>query len=62
MLIFFSLASIRELIPALDLLFGQDKRVYEPAAFAFDKESIEQFVYYHITQWIEQNDELTARA
>ena len=62
MLIFFSLASIGALIPALDLLFGQDKRVYEPVAFAFDKESIEQFVYYHITQWIEQNDELTALA
>jgi subfamily B ATP-binding cassette protein MsbA len=61
-LIFFSLASIGALIPALDLLFGQGKRVYEPVAFAFDKDTIEQFVYYHITQWIEQNDELTALA
>ncbi len=62
LLIFFSLASIGALIPALDLLFGQEKRVYEPVDFALDKESIQDFVYYHITQWIEQNDELTALA
>lgn len=62
LLIFFSLASIGALIPALDLLFGQDKRVYEPVALSFDKDSLQQFTYYHITQWIEQNDQLTALA
>ena len=62
LLIFFSLASIGALIPALDMLFGQEKRVYEKVDLAFNKDAIQQFVYYHITQWIEQNDELTALA
>jgi subfamily B ATP-binding cassette protein MsbA len=62
LLIFFSLASIGALIPALDLLFGQDKRVYEQMPFALDKEAIQNNVYYYITQWIEQNSELTALA
>jgi subfamily B ATP-binding cassette protein MsbA len=62
LLIFFSLASIGALIPALDLLFGQDKRVYEQVPFAFDKESIQNNVYYYITLWIEKNSALTALA
>lgn len=61
-LIIFSLASIGVLIPALDLLFGHDKRIYEPVDFAFDKDVIEQYAYYHITQWIEANGELAALA
>ena len=62
LMIFFSLASVGALIPVLDILFGQDKRVYEPVAFALNKEAIEGYVYYYITQWIEQSDELTALA
>lgn len=62
LLIFFSLASIGALIPALDLLFGQDKRVYETVPLALNKDAIEQNVYYHITMWIEQNDSMTALA
>lgn len=62
LLIVFSLASIAVLIPVLDLLFGSDKRVYEPTAFAFDKDALQQWAYYHITLWIENNNELTALA
>lgn len=62
LLIFFSLASVAALIPALNILFGEVERVYEPTPFALNKDAIEQFVYYHITAWIEQNDSLTALA
>lgn len=62
LLIFFSLASIGALIPALDLLFGQEKRVYQPVNFALNADTITQYISYHLTMWIEQNGELTALA
>lgn len=61
-LIVFSLASIGVLIPALDLLFGSDKRVYEPVAFAWDKDVLLDMGYYYITMWIEESGEMTALA
>jgi subfamily B ATP-binding cassette protein MsbA len=62
LLIFFSLASIGALIPALDMLFGQDKRVHQLMPFSFTKDAIQNNVYFYITSWIEQGDELTALA
>ena len=62
LMIFFSLASVGVLIPVLEILFGEAPRIYEPVEFAFDKDQFMQFVYYHITLWMEQSDELTALA
>jgi len=62
LLIFFSLASVGVLVPALDLLFGQSERIYEPVAFGWNKEAISDYASYHITVWVEQYSELTALA
>ncbi len=62
LLIFFSLASVGVLVPALDLLFGQSERIYEPVPFGWNKEAISDFAGYYITMWVEQYSALTALA
>ncbi len=62
LLIIFSLASVAVLIPALDLLFGQGERVYQPVPFALNKEALGGMANYYITMWVERYSELTALA
>lgn len=55
---FFSLVSISVIIPVLNIIFGQEERVYEKPEFAFKAETIQDYANFHLTVLLDQYGEM----
>lgn len=56
----FSLISLAMLIPFLNLLFGNEKLVYQKPSFHFSAKGLQDFFNYNLSQIIIKHDKMTA--